>query len=200
MQSPTTIAAITVATALSSAPAIANNSACHQFANSNLERALIDVESSSNPFAIGVVGERLVRQPRNKYEAIATVKALESAGYNYSMGCRQVNRANLKRYKLNHQTVFDAGTNSVVGNQIFQACHDRASRLRQPELATLKAAIACYGSGSTRQNPNPASDQAKYIAKVISRLNELNSTPQEVPEIVGKPDWDVFGETTTNTN
>lgn len=50
-----------------------------------LER-LMKVESSFNPYAIGVVGGRLVRQPRDKEEAVATARSLHQAGWNFSMG------------------------------------------------------------------------------------------------------------------
>ena len=59
---------------------------------------VVNVESSSNPFAIGVVGGRLARQPRTLGEAISTAKMLEQNGYNFSLGVAQVNRYNLAKY------------------------------------------------------------------------------------------------------
>ncbi|RYF53068.1 MAG: lytic transglycosylase domain-containing protein, partial [Comamonadaceae bacterium] len=53
-------------------------------------RHVVHVESGANPFAIGVVGGRLVRQPRTLEEARATAEMLESKGYNYSLGAAQV--------------------------------------------------------------------------------------------------------------
>lgn len=44
---------------------------------------VVRVESSNNPYAIGVVGGRLARQPKNLPEALATVRMLESRGYNF---------------------------------------------------------------------------------------------------------------------
>jgi hypothetical protein len=38
---------------------------------------VVHVESSYNPYAIGVVGGKLARQPRNLAEALATVRMLE---------------------------------------------------------------------------------------------------------------------------
>lgn len=74
-----------------------------------LER-LMKVESSFNPYAIGVVGGRLARQPRYKEEAIATAQHLERAGWNFSLGLGQVNRYNLDKYGLDYETVFDPVT------------------------------------------------------------------------------------------
>ena len=41
---------------------------------------VVQVESSFNPYAIGVVGGRLARQPRNLPEAVATARMLEQRG------------------------------------------------------------------------------------------------------------------------
>ena len=51
---------------------------------------VVHVESSFNPYAIGVVKGRLTRQPRNLQEALQTVKMLEAGGYNFSVGIAQV--------------------------------------------------------------------------------------------------------------
>src|SRR3546814_5730950 len=61
---------------------------------------VVRVESSFNPYAIGVVGGHLVRQPKSLPEALATVRMLEQGGYNFSVGLAQVNRKNLDKYGL----------------------------------------------------------------------------------------------------
>ncbi|MEZ5665803.1 MAG: hypothetical protein R3E94_20085, partial [Burkholderiaceae bacterium] len=61
---------------------------------------VVRVESSLNPFAIGVVGGYLARQSRNLEEALATVRQLKVEGYNFSVGISQVNRYNLAKYGL----------------------------------------------------------------------------------------------------
>ncbi|MGL4860062.1 MAG: lytic transglycosylase domain-containing protein, partial [Enterobacteriaceae bacterium] len=43
---------------------------------------IVRVESAHNPYAIGVVGGRLQRQPRNQQEAVVTAQALHRAGWN----------------------------------------------------------------------------------------------------------------------
>ena len=55
---------------LSCAPLVAQDTA----------HALIQVESHGNPYAVGVVGGALVRQPANLAEAVATAAALDAAG------------------------------------------------------------------------------------------------------------------------
>ena len=85
---------------------------------------IVNVESGSNPYAIGVVGGRLVRQPQNLDEALATVQMLEAKGYNYSLGVAQVNRANLGKYGLDsYQKAFTTCQNLAAGSQILANCY-----------------------------------------------------------------------------
>ena len=62
--------------------------------------ALVAVESSFNPHAIGVVGGVLQRQPRTPGEARATANALQRDGWNFSVGLAQINRHNFQRLGL----------------------------------------------------------------------------------------------------
>lgn len=112
--------------------------------------AVITVESSGNPFAIGVVGGRLVRQPRNIQEALATVQMLHAAGWNYSVGHAQVNKTNFRRFGLSPETAFDPCTNVRVGGQILQGCYEASltSAPRQTDAQFhLARAFSCYYSG-----------------------------------------------------
>ena len=109
--------------------------------------AIVRVESGFNPYAIGVVSGRLERQPANLDEAVATTRALEADGWNYSAGLAQVNRANCVRLGLTPQAVFDPCRNLAAGAAILQGCFERA-RLRHPEAQNaLRAGLSCYASG-----------------------------------------------------
>ena len=79
--------------------------ACAPQVHTDTARALVSVESAFNPWAIGVVGGALVRQPRTRAEALATAKALRDAGWNFSVGLGQINVGNFERLGL---TVADA--------------------------------------------------------------------------------------------
>jgi type IV secretion system protein VirB1 len=99
------------------------------------------VESGYNPFAIGVVGARLQRQPRSRDEAVATARMLEARGYNFSVGIAQVNRANLARYGLDsYEKAFDGCANLAAGSRILAECYDRAG-------SDWGKAFSCYYSG-----------------------------------------------------
>jgi type IV secretion system protein VirB1 len=105
-------------------------------------RHVVRVESGANPFAIGVVGARLLRQPKQLDEAVATARMLEAKGYNFSLGIAQVNRSNLARYGLDtHEKAFDACANLAAGSRILAACHASAG-------GDWGKAFSCYYSGN----------------------------------------------------
>src|SRR3954447_22566713 len=85
--------------------------ACAPQVHAETAHALISVESSFNPWAVGVVGGALERQPRNRAEAVATARALQSAGWNFSVGLGQINVGNFKRLGLTVDSAFEPCTN-----------------------------------------------------------------------------------------
>lgn len=105
------------------------------------------VESSGNPFAIGVVGGRLARQPTNRAEALATVAALNAGGWNYSLGLVQVNRYNLARFSKTAADMLNPCANLSTGAAILRECYDRAQPGRIGVDAAVRAALSCYYSG-----------------------------------------------------
>jgi type IV secretion system protein VirB1 len=103
---------------------------------------VVQVESSANPYAIGVVGGRLVRQPRSLAEAVSTAEMLESRGYNFSVGLAQVNRYNLTKYGVaSYVQAFDGCVNLRAGSRILADCHARAK-------GDWGSAFSCYYSGN----------------------------------------------------
>lgn len=103
---------------------------------------VVNVESSRNPFAIGVVGGALARQPRNLDEALATASMLESKGYNFSVGLAQVNRHNLAKYGLDsYEKAFGQCDNLVAGSRILAECHSRSG-------GDWGKSFSCYYSGN----------------------------------------------------
>src|SRR5690606_17349230 len=104
-------------------------------------RHVVRVESSFNPYAIGVVGGRLVRQPRNRAEAVATAKMQEERGFNFSLGLAQVNRHSLASYGLHsYERASDVCANLQAGSKILAECHGRAK-------GDWGKALSCYYSG-----------------------------------------------------
>ena len=129
---------------------------------------IISVESSFNPYAIGVVGGRLARQPVNKEEAIVTARYLANAGWNFSMGLAQINRYNLSRYALDYETVFEPCSNLRAAASIYQECYDRALKVSDAETARLKA-FSCYYSGNfSRGFIADAGGSSSYVQRIAN--------------------------------
>ncbi|CAD7715734.1 hypothetical protein LMG31884_17880 [Xanthomonas hydrangeae] len=103
---------------------------------------VVRVESSRNPYAIGVVGGRLVREPRGLEEAVATARMLEQKGYNFSLGLGQVNRYNLTKYGLtSYEMAFAKCPNLIAASKILAECHSRSG-------ANWGKSFSCYYSGN----------------------------------------------------
>lgn len=133
---------------------------------------VVRVESSYNPYAIGVVGGRLARQPRSLPEALATVRMLESRGYNFSLGLAQVNRHNLDRYGLaSYAQAFEACPNLQAGARILADCNTRAG-------GDWGKAFSCYYSGDFSTGYRHG-----YVQKVFASMRAGQGDPRPIPVI-----------------
>ncbi|QIE29053.1 lytic transglycosylase domain-containing protein [Caballeronia sp. SBC2] len=139
-------------------------------------QAVVRTESGFNPFAIGIVGGRLVRQPQNRDEAVATVKALDAAGWNYSMGLSQVNRYNLSRYGMDANAAFDPCTNLRAGSAILSDCYHRASAHMGAGQDALRAAFSCYYSGNFERGFVRDSGTSSYVQRIVSFVASTDPT------------------------
>ncbi|GAB3383579.1 lytic transglycosylase domain-containing protein [Lysobacter fragariae] len=138
-------------------------------------RHVVRVESSNNPFAIGVVGGRLARQPRNLSEALATVRMLEGRGYNFSVGLAQVNRYNLDKYGLgSYEKAFQACPNLQAGSRILADCHGRSG-------GNWGKSFSCYYAGNF-----VTGFRQGYVQKVYASMRK-DPVLQHSIDVVSKP-------------
>jgi type IV secretion system protein VirB1 len=140
-----------------------------------LER-IASVESSFNPWAIGVVGAKLERQPKSRDQALATVRMLAAEGYDFSIGLIQVNQKNFGLYGVTAETAFDPCTNLRIGALILEDCYKRAGG----SARQMGDALSCYYSG------NFSTGYAQgYVAKVAGAATvAVPQTPvQPIPVI-----------------
>lgn len=137
-------------------------------------KGLVTTESSGNPYAIGVVGASLKRQPRTHAEAVAAARELERKGFNFSMGLGQVNRYNLARYGETYETVFEPCRNLRAGSAILKDCYQRALAKLGDEQQALRAAFSCYYSGNFTRGFQPdAAGQPSYVQKVVANAVDV---------------------------
>ena len=154
--------------------------ACPEMAVSmDVMKHVINVESSRNPYAIGVVGGALVRQPKQLDEALSTVRMLEEKGYNFSIGLAQVNRYNLAKYGLeSYEKAFQQCPNMVAGSRILAECYKRSG-------GDWGKSFSCYYSGNFTTGFRHG-----YVQKVfnsIQRGQQLASASGVAPiDVVGR--------------
>ena len=132
--------------------------------------AIVRTESSFNPYAIGVVHARLLRQPASLEEATATVRALEAGGWDYSVGLAQVNRANWSRYGMSVQNAFDPCLNLAAGAAILQGCYAQARKSRSEVQGALRASLSCYASGDFATGYRTG-----YVQRVVQNVVDSGS-------------------------
>lgn len=126
---------------------------------------VVAVESGGNPYAIGVVGGRLERQPRTLHEAVATAHALEEAGWNYSVGLAQVNRTHFRRLGWSLTAAFDPCGNLRAGAAILRDCYLATTRRKvttREQQQAIRDALSCYYSGNFTRGY-----QLGYVQKVV---------------------------------
>lgn len=131
---------------------------------------VVQVESSYNPYAIGVVGGRLARQPRSLPEALATVRMLERRGYDFSLGLAQVNRRNLGKYGLaSYAQAFETCPNLQAGARILAECNARAA-------GDWGKAFSCYYSGNFSTGYRHG-----YVQKVFASMRAEQGEAGAIP-------------------
>lgn len=121
--------------------------ACAPAVHIDTARALVEVESALNPWAIGVVGGALARQPRRRAEALATARDLQANGWDFSVGLGQINARNFQRLGLTLETAFEPCSNLAAMQAVLTECHERAGTSAGSEQSALQRALSCYYSG-----------------------------------------------------
>lgn len=155
--------------------------ACAPLVAHGTAMAVVQVESGGNPYAIGVVGGRLERQPRTRIEAVVTTRALEAQGWNYSVGLGQINRSNFARLGLTAETAFEPCENLRAMQTILGECFERAAR-RSEQQAALRQALSCYYSGNFSTGFLDG-----YVARVVHAAQALHAKqPHQEGPTAGK--------------
>lgn len=144
--------------------------------------ALVRTESSFNPYAIGVVHGRLLRQPSNQVEAVAAARQLERTGYNYSVGLAQINRANFVRYGLTSDSAFEPCVNLAVGADILTRCFEAARHFSADAQRALQAGLSCYASGDFATGY-----RIGYVQRVVANAQALPTVPSIDPSVLPIP-------------
>ena len=155
--------------------------ACAPQVHADTARALVSVESAFKPWAIGVVGGSLARQPRHRAEALATAKSLQAAGWNFSVGLGQINVSNFERLGPTLESAFEPCTNLTAMQVVLAECFDRAreqASTQRVDQAALRQALSCYYSGNFATGFRHG-----YVRKVVAAAG---TTSRPVPTAPSK--------------
>lgn len=144
-------------------------------------RAIAQVESDFNPYAIGVVGGALTRQPRNLLEAISTVKQLQAQNIKFSAGITQIYVQNWPAYRLDVETVFDPCANMRAAQGILSNCYQRAATSSGAGQVALRQAISCYYSDNF-----VTGFREGYVGKVLTAAASFRASALKVPAVSGR--------------
>ena len=150
---------------------------------------LVAVESSGNPFAIAVVGDKKIPPPKSLNEAITAAKKLEAEGENYSVGLMQVNKKNFSKLGLSIDNAFEPCANISAGAKIIEQCFMSAKNNKafNSEQTALRGALSCYYSGNfTRGFEKEESVGNSYVERannvVVAKYRVPKIEPEEVQE------------------
>lgn len=146
--------------------------------------ALVRTESGFNPYAIGVVGGHLTRQPASLDEARATARELAARGFSYSVGLAQVNVRNFPKYGLDETTMFEPCRNLQAGGAILTECFARSSGTGRATQAALRAALSCYYSGNFTTGFSSG-----YVSRVVAsaQRNAREGGIEPIPVVSDTP-------------
>lgn len=108
--------------------------------------SIVKTESGFNPYAIGVVGKPLKRQPQSLPEALGVIEELLKANRNFSIGLGQINRYNFDTSKP--ELVFEPCNNLNMAAQNLSACYAKVKKEGGTEQQMILKAVSCYYSGN----------------------------------------------------
>ena len=141
--------------------------------------AIIQTESSGEPFALNVNGGRQPARQNNAADAAATARRYVAAGYSVDLGLGQINSRNMRWLGLTWDTVFDPCTNVAALARVLTTNYNAVSAGRDPQTA-LRVALSMYNTGSqTRGFRNG------YVAKVERNAGFVQNAASDPGLIVG---------------
>ena len=131
--------------------------------------AIINTESSGEPFALNVNGGRQPAKQSNAADAVATARRYVAAGYSVDLGLGQINSRNMRWLGLTWETAFDPCTNVAALARVLTTNYNAVKPGRDPQTA-LRVALSMYNTGSqTRGFRNG------YVAKVVGNAGIANA-------------------------
>ncbi|MCG6230255.1 transglycosylase SLT domain-containing protein [Vibrio furnissii] len=146
---------------------------CQQVVQTEVVRALIDVESNGNPLAVAVIGFDRFFQPSSLTMGNKMLNSLEKRGIKYSAGLMQITKDNFAAYELDNYSVFNPCVNIKVGADIYHSCLLRSIKQfgEQNITRNYKNAASCYFSGNFKTGYVLPKNKP-YVERFEEKLNQ----------------------------
>lgn len=144
-------------------------------------QAIVKVESSGNPLAIGLnKGFKLQMQPKDEKQAQAWVEYLEKNDYNFDVGLGQVNIKNIHKYGYKAKDLIDPCLNLKIASDILDKNYQVALSSDNSAKA-LQKAISAYNTGNFSSGFYNG-----YVSKVNAKLGTKLALNQnsDIPPII----------------
>jgi type IV secretion system protein VirB1 len=138
-------------------------------------KAIIQVESGGNPYAIGDNTLKKSFSPNTREEAVQLASCLLAQGHNLDMGLMQVNSIHLKTGAFPLADLFDPCRNIAIGTGILTDFYRRNDRGEARNVVLFKA-LSAYNTGSAWRGPGYINRILK-AAGVPYRVAVTNSPP-----------------------
>jgi len=122
-------------------------------------KAIIQVESGGNPYAIGDNTLKKSFFPKSREEAVRLADYLLSQGHNLDMGLMQVNSCHLKAGNFPLDDLFDPCRNIAIGTGILSDFYRKNDRGEARNVVLFKA-LSAYNTGSAWRGPG-------YINRIL---------------------------------
>lgn len=139
--------------------------------------AIVQVESSFNPLAIGVNGSaQQARAARAPESALARAAKLAAAGVSFDLGLAQINARNLASLRLSLRDAFDPCRNLAAAALLLGEAYDRAIEAGEAPQAALRTALSTYNTGHPRRGFANG-----YVAKVLAASERFAASVEPEP-------------------
>jgi type IV secretion system protein VirB1 len=181
--------------------------------------AIIQTESSGEPFALNVNGGKQPARQTSSADAAATARRYVAAGYSVDLGLGQINSRNMRWLGLTWETVFDPCTNVAALARVLTTNYNAVKAGRDPQTA-LRVALSMYNTGSQTRgfrngyvakvvgNASVADDGISYapnlqtvavaalasgdLRELLTSENTAPEAPATQPRLAPPPKWNVF--------
>jgi type IV secretion system protein VirB1 len=161
-------------------------SACVPTAPLSTLRAVVQVESRGNPYAMqidfpkGLLRRwrlpegtlRLKRQPTNEREALNWLAYFQRYDIFVDLGLMQVSTAEAKRRGISPESLLEPCTNLRVGWQILEDAYQIEKKTYGPGQEALQHAISRYNTGDPQQGIANG-----YLARVFAAVRGPQAAP-----------------------